>query len=132
MRTLPILADRYWNDTGIRLEENAQYRMSVVPDAGTPLHDASFKAKSIAGEDWTSAPHEAAELVRGKRVDDARWFALIGTVDKKHPWVITDGGVVTAPASGRLVCFFNDVQLEVFYKNNGGSVVLEIEDVTPR
>ena len=54
-----------------------------------------------------------------------RWFALIGTVDRKHPWVITDGGVVTAPASGALMCFFNDVQLELFDRDNGGWVVLE-------
>ena len=129
MRTQPIQANVYWNDTGVQLTEKAQYRMAVVPDAGAPLHDASFEASSIAGEDWDSLPHKTAELFHGKRVDDARWFALIGTVDKKHPWVIKDGGVVTAPASGRLICFFNDVQHEIFYRNNDGWVVLEIEEV---
>lgn len=129
MRTQPILANQYWNDTGILLQKDMSYRMSVVRDAGTPLHDASYQAGSIAGEDWNSLPHKVAELVHGKRIDDARWFALIGTVDKAHPWVISDGGVVTAPATGRLLCFFNDVQLELFYRNNGGSVVLEIDEV---
>ena len=131
MRTQPIQANQYWNDTGVRLTEKTRYRMTVVPGTGAPLHDASFQARSIEGEDWDSLPHKAAELVHGKRADDAKWFALIGTVDRKHPWVIIDGEVVTAPASGALLCFFNDVQLELFYRNNGGWVVLDVEEVTP-
>ena len=47
--------------------------------------------------------------------------------DRRHSWVITDGGIVTPPVSGRLVCFFNDVQLEIFYKNNSGWVALDVE-----
>jgi len=106
---------------------NERYRVSVVPDAGEPLRDASFEARSIAGEDWKSLPHKTAELLRGKRVDHARWFALIGTIDRKHPWIITEEGVFTAPASGRLYCFFNDVAWEIFYRNNRGWVILEVE-----
>ncbi len=96
--------------------------MTVVPGLGEPLKDAGFIARSIAGEDWQSLPHKTASLVHGKRKDDARWFALIGTVDKEHPWVIVDGGIVTAPADGQLLCYFNDVQLELFYGNNSGWV----------
>jgi hypothetical protein len=130
-RTQPIRADQYWNDTGVRLEKETQYRMTVVAGTGEPLRDASFEARSIEGEDWHSLAHKTGQLVHGKRVDDAKWFALIGTIDKEHPWVITDGGIVTAPASGSLVCFFNDVQLAVFYKNNSGWVALDVEQVTP-
>jgi hypothetical protein len=36
---------------------------------------------------------------------------------------------VTSPADGFLVCYFNDVQLEVFYRNNSGWVVLGVEQV---
>src|SRR5262245_30340533 len=126
-RTQPIRADQYWNDTGVDLLERTRYRFSVVPDVGEALRDASFAARSIAGDDWDSLPHQTAELFHGKRMDDARWFALIGTIDRTQPWIITDGGIVTAPASGRLTCFFNDVQLEVFYRNNSGWVVLDVE-----
>jgi hypothetical protein len=126
-RTQPIQANQYWNDTGVQVTRGAQYRMTVVVGAGAPLRDASFEARSIAGEDWDSLAHKTAELGHGKRVDDAKWFALIGTVDKEHPWVITDGGIVTAPASGALLCFFNDVQFELFYKNNSGWVQLDVE-----
>ena len=127
VRTQPIRADWYWNDTGVDLVEKTRYRFAVVPDVGEPLRDASFVARGIAGEDWDSLPHKTAELFRGRRVDDARWFALIGTIDRKHSWIITDGGIVTAQASGRLICFFNDVQLEIFYRNNSGWVVLDVE-----
>jgi hypothetical protein len=128
-QTKPIQANQYWNDTGVHLAKDAHYRMSVVVGTGAPLRDASFEARSIEGEDWQSLAHKTAELVHGKRVDEAKWFALIGTIDKKYPWVITDGGIVTAPASGALVCFFNDVQFEVFYKNNSGWVTLDVEQV---
>ena len=129
MRTRPIHAKEYWNDTGVQLKAQAKYRLSVVAGVGEPLFDASFKARTIEGEDWKSVPHATAELLRLKRVDNAKWFALIGTVDKQHPWVITDGGVVTSPASGTLFCYFNDVQIEKFYANNKGSVVLDVDEV---
>ena len=126
-RTQPIHADKYWNDTGVQLVEGKRYRMSVVPEVGDALRDASFVARSIAGEDWKSLAHKSAELLHGKRIDDAKWFALIGTVNRQHPWVISDGGIVTAPATGTLVCFFNDVQLEIFYRNNRGWIILNVE-----
>jgi hypothetical protein len=129
MPTTDIRADTYWNDTGIHLIAGARYRFSVVPGVGETLKDASFTARSIAGEDWTSVAHKTGELFHGKRVDDARWFALIGTIDKEHPFVITDGGAFTAPASGHLVCYFNDVQVPVFYKNNSGWIRLDVEQV---
>ena len=85
MRTRPIHAKEYWNDTGVQLKAQAKYRLSVVAGVGEPLFDASFKARTIEGEDWKSVPHATAELLRLKRVDNAKWFALIGTVDKQHP-----------------------------------------------
>ena len=130
-RTERIYANQYWNDTGVHLKKGTRYRMTVVPGSGEPLRDASFAARSIEGEDWQSLPHKTASLVHGKRMDDAKWFALVGTVDKEHPWIIVDGGIVTAPADGSLVCYFNDVQVELFYRNNSGSVVLDVEELAP-
>jgi hypothetical protein len=113
----------------VYLRANVNYRVKVVPGIGEPLRDASFTARSIEGEDWNSLAHKAAALVHGKRKDDAKWFALIGTVDKKHPWVMHDGGTFTVLVSGQLLCYFNDVQIEAFYENNSGWVVLEVEQV---
>ncbi len=54
---------------------------------------------------------------------------MLGTVDKNHAWVIRDGQEFSVPVSGQLVCYFNDVQLEWFYENNSGWVVLDVEQV---
>lgn len=128
-RTQRVYTSKYWNETGVLLRPNATYKLRVVPGLGEPLRDAEFTARSIEGEDWNSFAHKAASLVHGKRKDDAKWFALIGTVDKAHPWVIQDGGLFSVPVGGQLLCYFNDVQIEWFYENNSGWVVLEIEQV---
>lgn len=124
-QTQRIYANRYWNETGVQLRANTAYRLRVVPGLGEPLRDATSIARSIAGEDWHDFAHKTASLVHGKRKDDARWFALIGTVDKNHAWIIEDGGTFTVPVGGQLLCYFNDVQIEWFYENNSGWVVLE-------
>ena len=69
----------------VHLTKDASYRMTVMVGTGAPLRDASFDARSIEGEDWHSLAHKTAELVHGKRVDQAKWFALIGTIDREHP-----------------------------------------------
>lgn len=128
-RTLRIYTWKYWNPTGIFLRPGVRYRAQVVRDMGEPLRDASFTARSIEGEDWDSLAHKSASMAHGKRKDDAKWFALIGTVDQKHAWVIKDGGEFTVPVGGQLLCYFNDVQVEWFYENNSGWVALEIEQL---
>jgi len=103
--TFDVHAKRHWNATGLHLTQGARYRATVVPGVGDTLKDASFTAGTIAGEDWKSWP---------------------------PPWVIADGGVFTVPATGELVCYFNDVQLEIFYRNNSGWVRLQLDEVSPR
>ncbi len=128
-RSQRVCANAYWNRTGVLLRAGVRYRITVVPGQGEPLHDAQYTARSIAGEKWTSLAHKTASLFHGKRKDDANWFALIGTLDQQKPWIIRDGKVFTAPASGQLLCYFNDVQMERFYKNNSGWVLLDVEQV---
>lgn len=125
-RTQRVFANKYWNATGVHLRPGVRYRARVVPNLGEPLRDASYTARSIHGEDWRSAAHTTAAAVHGKRKDDAPWFALVGTVDREHPWAIKDGAEFEVPLAGELVCYFNDVQLEWFYGNNSGWVVLEV------
>jgi uncharacterized protein (DUF2235 family) len=127
-RTKRIYASRYWNETGVFLKAGAKYRATLVTGAGEPLKDASQTAKGIEGEDWNSLAYKVASKIHGKRKDDAKWFALIGTVDKKDDWALTDGGIFKAENSGQLVCYFNDVQLEWFYGNNSGWVLLDVQE----
>lgn len=129
-RTQRIYANKYWNPTGVFLRPGVRYRARVVPGVGEPLRDLKYVARSIEGEDWNSVAHRAASLVHGKRKDDAKWFALIGTVDKNHAWIMKDGGEFTVPVSGQLLCYFNDVQIDLgFYDNNSGWVMLNIEQL---
>ncbi len=88
--TADVFACRYWNHTAITVVGGARYRIRVVPGVGETLKDASCTARSIAGEEWHSVAHTIADLAHGKRVDDARWFALIGTIDKAHPFVAVE------------------------------------------
>ncbi len=128
-RSQRVCANAYWNHTGVMLRAGVRYRITVAPGVGAPLRDAQYAARSIAGENWNSLAHKTASLLHGKRKDDANWFALIGTVDQQEPWVVRDGEVFTAPASGQLLCYFNDVQFALFYKNNSGWVLLDVEPV---
>ena len=128
-RTQRICANRYWNRTGIFLRPGVSYRIAIVPDQGEPLRDKNNIARSIEGEDWSGLAYKAAALAHGKRKDDAKWFALVGTVEKKHPWIMKEGAVFTAPAGGQLLCYFNDMQMPSFYKNNSGWVLLDVEQV---
>jgi hypothetical protein len=52
-----------------------------------------------------------------------------GTVDKEHPWAITDGGAFTFPIGGQLLCYFNDLLVELEYRDNSGWVLLDVEEV---
>lgn len=129
-RTQRVYAAEYWNCTGVYLRANEDYRIKVVPNLGEPLRDASHISPTIAGEDWNTSAHNIAAKLHGKRMDSAPWFALIATVDKKHPHIVSRSPSFRVPVSGELLCYFNDVQLELFYKNNSGWVVLEVERVS--
>lgn len=129
-RTQRIYAREYWNKTGVLLQSGVTYRASVVRDVGEPLRDGNSTAEGIDGAEWNTVAHKTASLLHGKRKDDAKWFALIGTVDKNHAWVMKDGREFTVPISGQLICYFNDVQIEWFYENNSGWIELEIEQLT--
>ena len=56
-----------------------------------------------------------------RRVRNANWFALIGSIHQKGPaFVIGDGAEIVMLADGLLYCFAND--LPSFYFNNSGHI----------
>lgn len=128
-RTQRIYACQYWNATGVLLNREQRYRLKVVEGVGEPLRDAKYLSPTIDGLEWNSTPHKAGALLKSKRKDDAKWFALIGTVDKKNPWIVKDGAEFIAQATGQLYCYFNDVQFEPYYRNNSGWIVMELESI---
>lgn len=65
-----------------------------------------------------------------KRCNEARWYALVGSVGKKtHNQFIVGSGKdnVEMPANGELLFFANDTR--VSYSNNHGQLRLDIERV---
>ena len=63
-----------------------------------------------------------------KRMRHEKWFALIGTYDRKEPFLIGSGITqLKAQKTGELVCFANDVR--VLYWNNKGSIKLTITKI---
>lgn len=62
-----------------------------------------------------------------RRVPEARWFELVGCLDKRLNTAFRIGAGTTRifPEGGRLFCFANDAR--GFYGNNHGEVTLTIE-----
>jgi len=118
-----VNAKPHWTDSGLSVQ------------VGQPLRI------SAAGEwtDWTirSGPESYAKAAPKpfeglRRVPGANWFAPIGCVEKSlaHHFVVGRGGTFTAPATGRLYFFANDVSF--MHWNNKGhvDVVIEVEHAT--
>jgi hypothetical protein len=66
-----------------------------------------------------------------RRCPQARWFELVGCVGKdlKNSFPIGERRTVTAPASGRLYLYANDVP--GFYWNNRGSLSVSVTKAAP-
>jgi hypothetical protein len=65
-----------------------------------------------------------------RRFPEAKWFSLIGSIEKKKNTffdigrLIEENGIFTATTSGNLECFANDVWF--MYWNNKGAIELEV------
>lgn len=129
-----LAARRPWAHTGLRVEKGRRYRVEVdfPKDA---CHPQFVKDWTIPVRDLTGWPEPAASSVTAKalspllRLRSAPWFALVATVDRRYPQRLApDLGPAAAsyrpPATGELVCYFNDVCFA--YWNNHGVVRLHL------
>lgn len=68
-----------------------------------------------------------APLAHRRRAPDAAWFCLMGAIDRDEPsaFPIGAGRTWTAPKSGLLACFAND--LPKMYWNNRDAITLTVE-----
>lgn len=113
-----------WNDTAIDLAAGGRYRMH----ANGIWFDRQFKATPAGIAPQNFVQRIAVPLLR---FANGRYMTLIGCIDKNmdSAFVIGDNVEITAPTSGRLWCFANDVRLA--YGNNSGSINLRVERLTP-
>jgi hypothetical protein len=133
----------YWGNTGLRVERYRIYRVQVKWDhvvdgdgwLGVPVNTLNGWP-----DDWHRLA--AAPLFWLRRRPFDPWFAMIATVDRQKPFrLLPDESSppeqsptatswsrpFVAPATGELVCYFNDAPWA--YWNNHGSVTLTLEQL---
>lgn len=115
--TVTVAARPRWSPTGIRLEAGARYDLRAT---------GTWSDKDIeCGPDGYPSPNLLFRLVAwARRSPRAPWFALVGTVDRRHRFRIGSGTAIVAPAGGELVCYAND--LLCMLGNNRGAVELTV------
>ena len=117
--TVPIQARTRWNRTGLILESGAEYHF----EASGVWYDWGYRC-SADGYSTPSWLHGLFE--RFRRAPEERWFALIGTVERRRRMRFRIGRHATLRPehSGELCCFAND--LVWMYWNNRGEVTLRV------
>ena len=136
-------ASKKWRNTGISVKAGETYSFQA---AGTGLSDASIPSGpdgySISKDEVPGAFSRAflrfSEKMNFKRINDARFFALVVTIGKscKRYYIIGSSREVTftqddlaGKESAELYCFLNDVS--GFYWNNKGRVILTVSKKSP-
>ena len=120
MSGIVIAAWEPWNDTGTELVAGQRYRMRA---AGT-WHDRQFSSSPAGIPPQNFVQRLAAPFLRFR---NGRYMTVIGCIDRdiNSAFAIGEAVEITAPKSGRLWCFANDVRGA--YGNNTGSVELFVE-----
>ena len=119
-----IHAKQFWNHTGILLEAGISYRFAAE---GVWI-DWNINYGPDGGGSGSNLLLIVSEKLRRRPNDN--WFALIGGFgeDESSTFLIgSSNSGFTAPRSGELTCFANDVP--VAYFNNKGSVTLTVEPI---
>ncbi len=114
-----IDSKKKWNDAGVDLIAGRRYRYSATgrwKDWFIRCDTDGYSNLFMDLYGWI------------KRTPSARWFQLIGAVDKHPAYIVKLGtsGTFTAPASGRLWAYANDAPFA--YGNNSGSVELSVRE----
>jgi len=113
---IAIDSRQWWCPTGLRVRAGDQFRVEIlslddVNDAGIPLDGLKGCVSDPRHERFAAIPWI-------KRRPAENYFALIATIDRRHPIRLTDTTPYVAPAAGELVCYFNDAWFAYF--NNHG------------
>lgn len=117
--TLTVSAAPKWNWTGLRLVAGHTYQMSV--DGSDNWNDWTVITNADGYDAQNLEPFEPY-----RRVPDANWFALIGSVGLSldEAFLIGTGTTYTPSSTGLMFPFAND--LPIMYWNNEGDVSLVV------
>jgi hypothetical protein len=117
--TIQICASKFWNKTGIRLVAGQKHFMT----ASGQWVDFFI----THGPDGDPSNSWYLRLFESKRrLPRENWFVLAGALDSDPSTAFRIGSRCdyTAPTTGELTCFANDVP--GFYWNNWGNVTLTV------
>jgi len=120
-----IITNQKWADTGVEVIGGHRCRFRVV-DMST-VYDWFIPVRDLDGWPWAWARIAASPVSVFRRRPFDPWFALIATVDRASPSCVRRGVDWCAPASGKLVCYFNDAPWS--YGNNYGVARLQITEI---
>ena len=122
---IKICANTAWCHTKFMLEKSALYNITVEKDQ--KWYDTRKLPSSPDGVD--DIPWYLERSRPFLRIPSAKWFALIGCINRNKPYFLIGEGqtVFQAEQDGELICFANDVR--GFYWNNSGSLLIKMERV---
>lgn len=112
----------FWANTGFHVEKGRHYRIAVKNMADVWV--SKIPVRDLGGWPSPLAKILYAPLFWMRRRPFDNWFSIIATVDRRHPRRLRADRDYVAPASGELVCYFNDAPFA--YANNKGTAVLSI------
>jgi hypothetical protein len=113
-----IASNLHATPTGIALERGARYDLAVIEIE--EWQDGHVPCDANGHDIWY------LRLARFKRrVPEANWLALMGSIDGEEPFLIGMHQSYTATRSGQLVCFANDAGFA--YGNNKGWLRLKVK-----
>jgi hypothetical protein len=118
MNMVKIFSREKWNDTKIDLIEGCQYKYKATGKWIDWFIECDADGYSNFFMNFLFG--------QIKRTPSAKWFQLVGVVDKDKSYTVELGtkGTFKARKSGRLFVYANDVGFA--YRNNRGYVELEI------
>ena len=128
--TFPVFAEAQYSWSGVRLKGGHRYRFDISDDQ--KWQDADI---SCGPEGWTSdqLPFYKEAILKlfedDRRVPEADWFELIGSLDDDEAFFRIGGGgrEYTAPHDAELYAFANDLKSK--YGNNQGQLLVRITRV---
>ncbi len=141
-RVFYVFADERRNYSGVFLKKDQLYHFQIKEihgwnDASIPAHPIngwgdlpfSWWKQRIRdwGRAWSASPCHDLMVLLGSIGDRGEPFAFADHVEKTYSNEPMIQGRFHSPESGELVAFANDAQLDYFYNNNSGYLVVTIE-----
>jgi len=114
-KSVTIYSKKFWNETDIEIENGEEYKF--VADGN--WKDLIMKTNADGYTSFYMSLYN-----RLKRSKSNKWFALIGSLNKRDDFLIGRKNQITFQQSGRLYCYANDIKN--FYWNNFGQITLTI------